>query len=327
MAHRATGKLEQLLEELAGVRAGRTTGDVATAVLWRALGQRSSFAVAAAAAIVGEQELEALAPLLPRAFERFLADAVRSDPGCKAKDAIAAALRRMRIPADDVFGAGVRHRQLEPVWGGRQDTAAALRGQCAAALAELDLPGAAVAIAELLADPEWVARSGAARALGCVTASISEPLLRYKLCVGDAESAVIGDCFRSLLDVAPAALALVAERLAGDDEAVAEQAALALGESRQPAAFPILRDHLEHAPTSSRRRTLLTALVLLRSDEARDFVLGQVATASPATAKHAVDALAIFQHDPTLRARLLELARQRGDAALLAHAKEKLGQG
>jgi HEAT repeat protein len=325
MPPRATGKLESLLDEIGAVRAGRTTGADAIAVLNRALGHRSSFAVAAAATLVGEQELEPLAPLLPRAFARFLADAVRVDPGCKAKEAIAGALRRMRIPDDDVFLAGVRHRQLEPVWGGRQDTAAALRGQCAAALAELDRPSAGVAIAELLADEEWVARSGAARALGCLPAAISEPLLRFKLKIGDAEPAVLGDCFRSLLDVAPAAIAVVAERLAGRDEALAEQAAVALGESRQAAAFPILREELERAAQASRRRVLLTALMLLRSDEAQDFVLGQLADAPPATAMLAVDALAIFQHDPALRARMLELARRRGDAALLAHTEEKLG--
>ena len=60
--------------------------------LRRALAARSNLLTARAAEIVGEWALAGYVPELVAAFERFLVDAVRRDPTCAAKVAIAEAL-------------------------------------------------------------------------------------------------------------------------------------------------------------------------------------------------------------------------------------------
>jgi HEAT repeat protein len=275
--------------------------------------------------VVGEAELEPLAPLLAPAFARFLGpDAVKRDPRCRAKLAIAQALCKLRVPSDEVYLAGVRHHQLEPTFGGKEDTAGALRGQCAVGLALTDDPAAPVAIAELLADPEADARAAAVQALTCIHPSAAEPLLRYKIRLGDPQPQVVAECFRSLLAVAPpSAVAVIAEHLQSASEDVAEQAALALGESRRLEAFGPLRDVAESA-LGDRRRVALLAIAMLRSNQTRDYLLDRVTSADASSARHALEALAIFRHDDSLRARVLEAAARRNDPELLSQAHDLL---
>jgi hypothetical protein len=157
----------------------------------------------------------------------------------------------------------------------------------------------------LLADPDPAARSGAAIALGLGPSAAAEPLLRYKLLISDAESHVLGDCFRSLLAVSPGSVSIVAAFLGSADEALGEQAALALGESRLEGAFAALRELAEASLTGSRRRVILLAIALLRRDDAVEWLLGRVAEGEVA----AVDALGIYRHDASLRARVAAEAR------------------
>jgi hypothetical protein len=98
-----------------------------------------------------------------------------------------------------VFAAGVRHVQLEPAYGGPNDTGAELRGLCGLAFAHFGRHDALAVLAELLADPERVARLGAARGLGDAGRADAAPLLRYKLLLGDDEPEVIAACLESLL--------------------------------------------------------------------------------------------------------------------------------
>src|SRR5271165_1096385 len=108
--------------------------ETAQAQLRKALKDRNNYAAAKAAAIAGDRGFAALAPDLVAAFDRFLANAVKSDPQCWAKTAIAKALKDLGHSEAEVFFRGTAHVQMEPVWGGRQDTAATLRGTCALAL-------------------------------------------------------------------------------------------------------------------------------------------------------------------------------------------------
>jgi HEAT repeat protein len=315
---------EKLREELLALRADPTS-EPALQLLRKGLASATGLVVEAAARIVGEAELDSLAPLLASAFPRFVqADAVKRDPGCRAKVSIVQALVKLRVPADEVFLAGIRHRQLEPAFGGPADTAAMLRGHCAMGLALMGEPSAPVAVAELLADPEAVARAAAVQALTCIPPSTAEPLLRYKIRVGDEEPQVAAECFRSLLAIAPSSgIAVVAGYLGDRSEELAEQAALALGESRLPEAFPRLHEVAETA-MGSLRRVVLLAIAMLRSNESRDYLLERVAAADATIALQALDALAIYRHDAALRERVLDTAARRGDAALLAAARERM---
>src|SRR5262249_44423168 len=153
-----------------------------------------------------------------------------------------------------VYRAGIAHVQKEPAWGPPVDTAPELRGQCALGLVRARDPGASVAAATLLADPEAGARTGAAQALAEVEAGAAVPLLRQRLLTGDAEPAVIAACTATLLAHDPGpTLELCGTYLASAPDAFAEAVALALGESRLAGALPVLHRWSEAAARPSRQ--------------------------------------------------------------------------
>jgi hypothetical protein len=75
--------------------------------------------------------LPQLTPELLIAFDRFFENPAKTDPQCWAKNALSRALTGFEHQDAAVFLRGMRHIQLEPVWGGTSDTAATLRSTCA----------------------------------------------------------------------------------------------------------------------------------------------------------------------------------------------------
>lgn len=292
--------LEDQLSALYVLRAAPITED-ALAQLRRALASHTSHIVAAAADIVGEAELADLEPDLTAVFAALLRNPAKTDPGCRAKTAIANALRACECPAEGVFLQGIRHVQMEPVWGGQVDTAAPLRGACALGLVGMRSRCALLELAHLLADPESDARIAAARALAYSGDLASVPLLHFKVLTGDAHPAVLYECFLALLKLdVESALPFVAQYLKNADAAIAESAALALGESHQEGAFAVLRDAWEDTFDAERRRTLLLALATLRSEAALDYLLDIVRHEARVHADAALEALRMYQRDETI---------------------------
>lgn len=279
-------------------------------------------AVATAAAVGGEEDDpvvdQGLLERLPAAFERLMHDASERDPQCRGKTAVAKALRRAETQAEEVFLAGVRHVQYEPVWGGKVDTAAELRGVCLMALVEAWHPRAMVEAAQLLADPQAAARMAAARALGCSgRVEVAEPLLRLRVAAGESDAEVLGECFAGLLQLAPPpSLAYVASFLGGSDDVVAEAAALALGGSRLSGALAPLMEQSRGFMGRGRRRVVLLAIALVRAEEGWTFLVELVEQGPLAAAVEAVEALSAFAHDERLRERVLAAVERRGDPAL-----------
>jgi HEAT repeat protein len=317
----ARKKVEDEVRALAALR-DAALDEAAHAAIARALGSRSSAVVAAAASLLAKSPDRRHDVALIDAFDRFMEDAIEHDKGCLAKAAIARALFASESAHDTLFLCAVRHVQLEPVWGGRQDTAVELRGVAAAALVQGDYPDVMDELARLLADPEPMARVGAAQALGSTRhREAALPLLRFKVLAGDADSRVLAACLASLLAIASdRSLGFVAELLGARDAALRESAAIALGESRLPAAFRPLREAVERAALSDDRRALLLGLSLLRSEEARAYLLDRIASDPEPAARLAIEALAVFRHDEALCAQVLEHAAQR--PTLLAFARE-----
>lgn len=292
--------LEDQLSALHALRAAPITED-ALAQLRQALASRSSHVAAAAAEIIGEAELADLEPDLVAAFATFMRTPAKTDPGCRAKVAIANALRACECPAEDVFLQGVRHVQMEPVWGGQVDTAAPLRGACALGLVGMRSRHALLELAHLLADPESDARIAAARALAYSSDPASVPLLHFKTLTGDTHAAVLYECFLALLKLdVETSLPFVAGYLKSADPAIAESAALALGESRQESAFAVLREAWEDTFDAELRRTLLLALATLRSESALDYLLDIIRNEARVHADAALEALRMYQRDETI---------------------------
>ncbi len=316
-------KLEETLALLTAVRRDPTL-EKAIVTLQQVLNSKFAIAVSQSAKIIGEAELYELMPALVAAFDRFMVNPAETDQSCQAKFRIAEALYRLNYSNEDLFLQGVRHVQMEGVWGGKQDTAANLRGICALGLVRMNYPHVWSELADLLADPEMEARVAAARAIAYTEADQGVPLLRLRVQIGD-QPPVISECLLGLLTLAPErSLPLVTRLLYAhksspllEDTEIAEVAALALGETRLPQAFPILQTWWHQAKNAELRKTGLLAIAMLRQDEPLDFLLSLITDGRIPDAKEAIAALSIYRQDQDLWQRVSEAIGQRGDASLL----------
>ena len=310
--------LEETLAALGELRRGPVT-DQTVATLREALRAKVSHVVAKAAQVSGELLVRPVLADLVAAFERFLVNPVKTDPGCYAKVAIARALYEMGEDPASVFASGVRHRQLEPVFGGREDTASELRAVCAHGLVRVGHPEAMIALADLLADPEASARIGAARAIAYADDTACEPLLRLKALAGDADPEVVSECLGALLSLAgPRVLGFVSRFLDHADPVVQESAAVALGASRLADALPILRAWWERTVEVDLRRSALLAIAMLRHEDAIGCLVSLVTDAPGPDARDALAALGTYRRDDTLRQRVASAVEKRRDVDLRA---------
>jgi HEAT repeat protein len=317
-------------EQVAEVRALRDdpSTPAARAALERALNAKRSPLIVVAAQIVREAELPNFAPLLRAAFDRLLEDPVKRDPGCAGKTAVVRALYQLGERAHELYLRGVAHVQREPIWGGTQDTAVELRGVCALALVRSDYPDALLELADLLADPEPMARVAAAQAIAySERGDVGLPLLRMKARIGDADPRVTSACLAGLLALAPErSLPFVAGFLRGAQLELREAAMLALGESRQPAALAPLCEAADRAESSAERDVAYTAIALMRSDRAWDHLLEVIRDGNGSHAAAALDALGPYRADSSLRARAWDAVAARDDARLREQAGRVLSE-
>ena len=307
---RKVSSLEEQLDRLAELR-GQPPSPEARAEVAKYLGSKMNLVVAKAARLAGEWLAADLAPELVAAFDRFMVKPETTDKRCAAKIEILKALCKLEYSSPSVFRRGLQHVQMEPTWGGSVDTAAEARALGAMGLAQTDYPQALEEILPLLLDPQRDARIGALRAVAASGLPGGALLLRLKALSGD-EPEVMGECFAALLRAAPdEALEFVAKFLDHHEEAVAEAAALALGDSRLESAFAPLRDASQSLRSHPLRRTLLFAIALLRRENAIDYLLDLVRNGENQVSADAVAALAMYENDPNLQARLDRARRGR----------------
>ncbi len=198
------------------------------------------------------------------------------------------------------------------------DEAAKLRALSAQGLLRTRYSEALSEVVPLLVDREPAARIGAVRGLAANGGEAGALLLRLKVLTGDSEPAVLGDCFGGLLVSAPdKSVAFVARYLDAKDDAVAEAAMLALGESRLGAAYDALREKWERSVGSPARKTLLGAMASSRLDDAVTFLVSLVESANIRTAGDAVEALTIYRHSERVTNKVREALAARGDKRLM----------
>ncbi|MGO9260132.1 MAG: HEAT repeat domain-containing protein [Bryobacteraceae bacterium] len=314
MAHR---KIEEEIERLAQIcRPGSSPGSgsgsgsgsgpspAATAALRKALGDRVNLMVAKAAKLAGELRIEELLPDLLSAFDRLMEKPVERDPQCWGKNAIATALVALDYRESARFLRGARHIQMEPVWGGEADTAATLRGICLLALPSCtDLRREEIlrCLVDALTERAHTVRLEAVRAIAQMEGDEAPLLLRFKARVGDEESEVIGQVFDSLLRLEGAdALPFLGGFLQSKKEELREEAALALGASRQPAAVDLLREALAAARDPQFRDVLMRALSASRQPAAIELLLDLFRNGRPADSAAALAALELHRASPAI---------------------------
>ncbi|MGA1868378.1 MAG: HEAT repeat domain-containing protein [bacterium] len=256
--------------------------------------------VAKAAKVAEKRHCMALIPELVAAFNHFISNPAKADPGCLAKMAVVKALDTLYYDDDDdVFLRGVHYVQMEPVYGGRVDTAADLRGKSALALARIEHPEILFILTSLLMDPEAQARSDAVSALTYLCRTESELLLRMKIMSGDSEQDVIRECLSGLMHINPErSMNFVAGFLTSKDPMMIEDAALALGESKEAEALKILCKQREHTVISTMRDLFIVPIALTKRGEAFDYLVNIIRNEHYKSAITAVKALRIFANSP-----------------------------
>ena len=308
--------VEQALERLSALR-HETPGPAMITELKPFLKNRSNLVVAKAAKIAGEIRATELVPELVAAFHRLMEDAPKLDKTCAATTEIVGALYELDYTESEIYLQGIHHVQMEGSYGPPVDAAAKLRGVSALGLARTRHPDALDEIVTLLVD-EWPpARIGAVRALGSNGGPAGALLLKLKLLTGEEEPDVLAECFSGLLaDGREKSLRLVASYASSDDVAVAEAALLAIGTSRLPGAFEVLKKKVRSTSAGPLRRVTLLAIAMLRSDEAIKFLLALLPESTLPLAKDAITALAIFRTNEKVRAQVEAAVAARNDKAL-----------
>jgi HEAT repeat protein len=318
-------------EQLAALDSFRNSSGSTAAIegLRKALANRSNYLVAKAAKIAGEESLNVLVADLVAALDRFFVDPVKSDPQCWAKNAIVKALADMGHDDAAVYLRGLRHVQMEPSWGGAEDSAGTLRGQCALALVQCrSISDLALLshLLELLFDGNQTVRMETARAIGRVTRPEAALILRVRALAGDREPEVLGACFSALLNVEGSAAIEFVARFLDSGADIGGEAALALGMLRDPRALAVLTERWPRERDSVLASVLLTAIALMRLAEATDFLIKLCASGSPSVATTALKALASAPVSPEARGLIEEAVKRNGDATVYSSFQKHFTQ-
>lgn len=307
-------KIEQQLEALKLLR-GLPVDEAALRAMRKALSDRVNVVVAKAAVIAAESRAQAVIPDLLEAFDRFFENPVEGDPKCWAKEALAKALRDLDHDESAAFLRGLRHVQMEPIWGKHVDTAGTLRGVCLLALlqcTDLTREEKLWHVMRALTDREPGVRADAARALQELSGREAALLLRMKARMGDREASVTGQTLQSLLGVEGCAgIPFVVEFLTASDEELREEAALALGASRIPEAVTALIDAWVQGRGVQTGEALLRGISASRQESALEFLLELIRTGSEREAQAGLAALQVHRESIDIRKRVAEAVKSR----------------
>ena len=297
----ANDKVEKQLDALKALRRGGL-GETTNEALRKALSDKVNMVVAKAAQITGELQIAGLIPDLKKAFDRLFQDG--RDPQCWGKNAIVKTLKDLGTVESEPFLRGLRHVQLEAVWGGREDTAITLRGASALALVqctEIPRDETLRLLIDSMVDKAAMVRVEATQAIEQMGGRDAILLLRFKARSGDEEPRVVGQALESILRLeGVTAVPFVAEFLESPSPDIGQEAAFALGVSRLPEALDILTKAWRKHSGGMVGTAILRGISASRQSEAIEFLLGLIATAAVREAEDAVHALALHRESPDL---------------------------
>jgi hypothetical protein len=327
--------LKEALQKVSTLRA-EDVSEKSIATLRKMINKEPGMVVAKTAEVAAEWNAAELAQDLHDAFYRLSEDGLEDDPQCWGKVAIIKALYDLAWQDTKIFVQGCKTIQLEPVYGGKGDSATSVRTAAIQALAQLpaaDTLTVVNTLADLLADESPKVRAEAARACVYCQPLLVSPLLRLKIRSGDVEPRVLGVCFDTLLIINPESETVqlvlgyatpksITKRFSPKDfspsndvvqaEAIASLASSSLAEAIHAVSnlYPALSD-------TQLRRVLLTALGGSSATEAFNFLCSIVKEAPVNEAKWGLEALKSKLHDEENRTQIEDYLNERNDAALL----------
>jgi hypothetical protein len=182
-----------------------------------------------------------------------------------------------------------------------------------------------------MTDPAETVRIDAIRAVEQMEGEEAALLLRLKAGIGDQRATVVGQALESLLRVeGERGVGFAREFLTwkprenvrempSTEEEQVEEAALALGASRLPAAIEALKDAWAREPNA----VFLQAISASRQESAFAFLLELVAAGRERDAAAAIGALALHRDTPELRATVEAAVKARGGAELSERFRAK----
>ena len=287
------------------------------AALRKAFTDRSNLVTAQAAKVVGELRLRDLTPDLLAAFDRMLQKGSTTDPKCWAKKAIVDALKKMDHDQSDAYLRGLQHIQMEPVWGGQEDSAVSLRGTCALALAQCSDIGRGTKLRHLvdaMADAEDPVRIDVIRAIAQMEGDDGALLLRLMARMGDRKSRVTGQVLESIIGVeGQQGVFFVSGFLESRSDEICEEAALALGASRLAAGFAALKDAWSRERGRPRGTIFLRAMSASGLPEAIDFLVELITEGLLRESDAAVQALELHSDSEEIQERIRVALKKRKD--------------
>jgi hypothetical protein len=309
-------KMDDELDLVASLRHARKD-DTTIAALRRALASRYGLVVESAAIAAKALDAPELSDALGTAFDHFFGRHEQDDKGCLAKTACIQALNAFERADEERLLRGVRHVQMEPVFGKSIDVAGLLRGECLAGLVTIGYEAAHEEAVALLVDKLPETRAIAVKALEALGGREGMLLLRLKALVGDEEPGIVGDCLGGLIRRTPAdSLPFVRAQLERREAPVALEAALALAQSARPEVLGLLLSARESRPEEELQVGLLMPIALVRSEDSYRFLLGVLANERAYAATEAVKALRLYAEDPARRAEISAMVESRPEASI-----------
>lgn len=304
--------IDDRVDALAKLRRGPSSPEAVQATT-AGLADKSNLVVAKAAVVARELMTTSLVPNLVTAFDRFIHEPTE-DKGCAALTAIVETLQTFAASESAVFLRGIHHVQMEGSYGGSVDAAVKLRCESAFGLVRMGYRDVMWELAALLADADRECRIAAARGIGHSMADAGLPLLKYKILSSGMDNEVTAECLASLIQInAEKSIPFLAPHLDSPDVALRDAAALALGGTRRPEAFDLLRQSYERRIDSEFRSVLLLAMAMQRTEPAIGFVVSVIAGGDSRTAVNAIKALALYRREEAIRARIAEAVKIRND--------------
>lgn len=311
---------------------GRELDADGQALIRKSFSNRNNFIVAKAARLAEDNNLIAAMPEMMAAFDRFFVNAEKADPQCWAKNALSRALSKLGCRDKDVFLRGLHHHQMEPVWGGRSDSAGTVRSNCAHGLVGcegLSNADLLLLLIDLLVDADKAVRVETVRALSQI-GDLAIPVLRLRALIPGEDPEVLAACFGSLLALeGDAAIPFISRFLPAGDDGAAE-AAFALAATHSSRALDsLLEVHRGRLPATTEpwfAGVLLSAIALTRLPQALDYLIDLIER-EDSDAAGAIEALAKLSPELELRDRILRTVEEVGSPRLTRAAREQLDAG
>lgn len=274
VTHRAFDEQMALLDALRS----RPLDEECVLIVRKTLAAKSNFLVAKAARLAEENGLATLMPDLLSSFDRFFTNPEKNDPQCWAKNALSRALAHLGCSDKEVFLRGLCFQQWEPTWGGKSDSAGALRANCAHALVScdgLDNQQLLVLLLDPLTDHDKSVRVEAVRAIAQLGMA-AVPVIRLRALTAGLEPEETAQCFAALWSIEREAVIPFLARCLQSEDDHAGEAALALSETHHPQALEALLSRYATATDPWFSGVLLSAIGLTRLPGGLEFLLRMI---------------------------------------------------